>query len=48
MAAEGGLIARPNSMYHDFEARKQAIIDQLNAPLIEAHMPTIHGVFGEL
>ena len=37
---------RNHSMYHDFEARKQAIIDQLNTLLMKAHMPKIRRVFG--
>ena len=31
-------------MYADFEMKKQEIIDQLNAILLEAGLPTIHGV----
>jgi hypothetical protein len=37
---------RNHSMYHDFEAKKQEIIDQLNALLTEANLPKIRGVFG--
>jgi hypothetical protein len=37
---------RKHSMYHDFEARKQQVIDQLNALLMGANLPTIRGVFG--
>jgi len=38
---------RNHSMSHDFEARKQTIIGQLNALLIEANLPPIQGVFGQ-
>lgn len=37
---------RQHSMYHDFEAKKQAVIDRLNAVLTEATLPTIRGVSG--
>jgi len=36
---------RNHSMYHDFEARKQEIIDQLNAILLQAGLPRIRGIF---
>ncbi|MBY0527702.1 MAG: hypothetical protein K2R98_30170 [Gemmataceae bacterium] len=36
---------RNHSMYHDFEAKKQAIIDRLNVVLADANLPTIRGVF---
>jgi hypothetical protein len=32
-------------MYHDFEAKKQAVIDHLNAVLTDANLPTIRGVW---
>ena len=37
---------RNHSMYHEFEGKKQAIIDRLNAILADANLPTIRGVFG--
>ncbi len=37
---------RQHSMYHDFEAKKQSVIDQLNAVLTEANLPAIRGVWG--
>jgi len=36
---------RQHTKYHDFEARKQAVIDQLNAILVEADLPEIQGVW---
>lgn len=36
---------RNHSMYHEFEARKQQIIGQLNVLLMEANLPKILGVF---
>lgn len=35
---------RNHSMYHDFEAKKQTVIDELNAILNEAKLPRIRGV----
>jgi hypothetical protein len=37
---------RRHSMYDDFEAKKQAVIDHLNAVLTEANLPAIRGVCG--
>lgn len=37
---------RHHSMYHDFEAKKQTVIDHLNAILTNANLPTIRGVYG--
>jgi hypothetical protein len=37
---------RSHSMFHDFEARKQKIIDQLNTLLTGANLPRIRGVYG--
>ncbi|QDV36963.1 HNH endonuclease [Tautonia plasticadhaerens] len=36
---------RQHTMYHDFEARKQAVTDRLNAVLAEADLPAIKGVW---
>jgi hypothetical protein len=36
---------RQHTMYHVFEARKQAVIDRLNAVLTEANLPAIRGVW---
>jgi len=33
-------------MHHVFDRRKQEIINQLNAILCEASLPTISGIFG--
>ncbi|MHC5539995.1 hypothetical protein ACYOEI_17380 [Singulisphaera rosea] len=35
-----------HSMFHDFEAKKQAVIDRLNSVLTEANLPAIRGVRG--
>lgn len=37
-----------NSMYHAFEAKKQAVIDQLNVLLAEANLKPIRGVWGRV
>jgi hypothetical protein len=37
---------RNHSKYDEFEAKKQAVIDRLNAVLTYAHLPAIRGVFG--
>jgi hypothetical protein len=37
---------RQHSMYHDFEVKKRAVIDRLNAVLTDANLPVIRGVFG--
>jgi hypothetical protein len=39
---------RRHSMSHEFEAKKQAVIDRLHAVLSEANLPTIRGVCDRL